>query len=353
MNIVKMAWHACARVDKMALPLLDHGHEVHLLASRLSVHHNLYTTYSVTEGMDQTVNAIKIYSKFADLFHVHNEPSWYVSVVKECCDVPVVIDVHDSYLSRVTDDEVDEVRAEGKEAFRITTEERNNFQLADGLVYPSKPFGDIVGKEFNLTQPSLVLPSYCYKKDYQYSCKEWLGGITYQGRVDLKKDIEKVEFLRGFRYCDYEEMAKELTKEDIAFHLYSVKSDKEFKEVYDDICIIHQGRSRDDLFPALSRHDWGLVGNIFPTPEWDVALPNKLFEYVASCVPIVAINARESARFIKEHDIGIEVESIQELKDRWSEHEKYRHNLIKKRQQFTMDVHIHQLEELYGKVLKL
>lgn len=352
MNIVMVSYHSCIRGQKAALALKDRGHNVHLISNKAPYNWIYYNTFSLVHDLGQTINAIKMYAKFADVFHVHNEPNWYVTGIKESVDTPVVIDVHDSFLSRLTDEEVDKAREQGEKAFRITAEERNNFQLADALVFPCQAYEDLIMKEFGLGQPSLVLPSYCYWKDYQYSCGEWVGGLVYQGRLDLNEEIKKHGFLRGFYYCDYEEMAKKLSDEGIAFHLYAMRTDEKFLDIYKDISIIHEGKEYPTLLKCLTRHDWGLVGNIFPTPQWRVALPNKLFEYIAACVPIVAINAKESAKFLKEHKLGIEIESIQELKERWPEHEEIRKNLIKTRMNFTMDAHVHKLEELYKKIIK-
>ncbi len=351
MNIVMVAYHSCVRGQKMAMALKDKGHNVHLIASNAPYHAKYYKTFTLVHDLDQTIEAIKISSQFADVFHVHTEPNWYVTVIKENTNTPVIIDIHDSFLSRLTDREVDRIRAKGEEAFRITAEERNNYQLADGIVFPSQTYEKLIKKEFGLNQPFLTLPSYCYRKDYQYTCAEWVGGLVYQGRLDLKTEIKKVVHLKGFTYCDYEEMAQKLSEENIAFHLYPLRQDKEFIDIYKDISIIHAGKDYGDLLKCLTRHDWGLVGNIFPTSQWTAALPNKLFEYIAACVPIVVINAKESGIFVRKHNIGIEVKSIQEFKERWPEHEEIRKNLIKTRLKFTMDAHIHKLEDLYEKII--
>jgi glycosyltransferase involved in cell wall biosynthesis len=351
MNIVKISGHACIRVQKMALPLIEKGHNVHLIAQKMPMFFEEYNTFTHAAGVKNYVEAVKIFAETADIFHVHNEPSWFVTLVKEHTDKPVIIDVHDSWLARTTEEEEKELRAKGKNVSRVYSEERNNFQLADGLVFPSKSFADIVRSTFKLEQPYRILPSYLPRRFYRYNGDQYMGGLVYEGRVDLKEDIEKDDKLHGFRYCDYEKLAKATHKMGMDFHIYTTRNDDKFKAVYEDISFRHEPRHLEELLKSLTRHDWGLVGNVFHTPEWEVAFPNKLFEYMAAGVPIVAINAKECGKFVKKHKIGIEVKSLEELGKRWAEHRECRKNLVKVRQKFSMDANIHELESLYKEVL--
>jgi len=348
MKIVKLSHHSCIRVHKEAMPLLHMGHKVHLVAHKWVEYADVYHTFGHWLDMAQIHNFIKLHAPTTDVFHCHNEPSWFVTLVKESCDVPVVLDVHDSFSARVTDEEVKEAfERDETELVRITAEERNNFQLADALVFPGETFGANIRKEFDLHQPFITLPSYLPRHLYRYNIQDWYGGLVYEGKVQLSSE-GRLSY--GFRYCDYLDLAKACKKQGMAFHIYS-REDQPFIDAYNDYAIIHKPVMFTQLTKHIARHDWGLVGNINPTPEWDVAFPNKMFEYLASGVPIVAINAADCADFITEHGIGIVVNDIEELAWRWSEHRKCRENVIKKRQQWAMDEHIHKLVELYEKII--
>ena len=347
---VFLAGHACIRCDKVALALLEKGYDVHLISRREPIWAKYYTTFIKAGDMAQLLNAVDIYKDVGDIFYVHNEPNWFVTIAKERTNKPVVLDVHDSMLARWSPEEDEEIRKAGKVSARIITQERNNFQLADALVFPTWSFRDLVVKEFALSQPNMVLPSYLPRRMTCYDGKEWLGGLVYEGRVDLKSEINKDVVNHGFRYADYEELANQCHDINMDFHMYS-RADKPFLDVYENIAYTHVPQEYNNLLNCLSRHDWGLVGNSFWTKEWEVALPNKLFEYIGAGIPPVVINSKESADFVQKYDVGMVVDSIQELAENWKQHTEYRKKMFRARKQFYMDDHIGELSDFCKELL--
>lgn len=342
--------HACFRVFKESLPLIERGHEVHLVTNKLSQGFERMASVCVYNDTDQLYNAIKLH-KDADIFHAHNEPAWFVTMVKDFNQrTPVVLDVHDSHLLRKTPEEDDLEQQENPESFRIGIDERNNFQLADGLVYVCEPMKKIVGGEFDLSQPNIVLPSYVPKGFYRIDFDRWLGGLVYEGRIDIPDELPK-KWASFFRYSDYLELGAKCKELGMDFHIYSPRENEKVRERYNQVAIMHEPQKVDRLIKLLGGHDWGLVGNIREHTEWKNALPNKLFEYMAGCCPVVSINAEESSRLIEEYDVGITVGSLEELRDRWGEHREKRKNVVKHRFAFAMDSHIHKVEGLYKQVM--
>ena len=351
MKIVMVSGHSCIRVHKIALPLIDMGHEVHLIARKKVGFNSFYKTWACYEDVAQCLASIDLHSD-ADIFHCHNEPSWFVCAVKERFpNKPVVLDVHDTYLTRSTPEENDKALSEGKPHVRITTEERNAFQLADALVFVSLPVQDVVCNEFRLQQPSIVLPSYVPGQFYQYHTKEWLGGLVYEGRTTMPSEHKGLSANTGADYCDYLELAAQAKALNMDFHLYAGRDDEKFRSTYQD-AIVHPGYDYRTLLSQISRHDWGLVGNTIDSPQWQQTLPNKLYDYVAAGVPVVCINAAASSRICELTGIGITVSSIEELASRWSEHRKVREKLWKiRRPELTMERNIGRLIQLYQEVM--
>lgn len=340
MKIVKIARHCCIRVQKMALPLLERGHEVHVITHKYPSFGEKYRSVMLYENLDQLYESIKLH-KDADVFHAHNEPSWFVTAVKNVIDKPVVLDVHDSMLVRVRKSDTKHVR--------ISVDERNNFQLADGLVFPSSPMEKLCKGEFGITVPSITLPPYVPKTFYRLDSWKWMGGITYEGRVDLPKELSKeMEF---FSYCDYTELAGKLKEAGIPFHLYTPRKDDAIKKHYEGAALWRGAYPYDTLMRQLGRHDWGLCGNIGKHMAWEYAMPNKLFEYIAAGIPVIALNAPLAGKFLEKEKIGISVKSVDEIKARWSEHRECRRNIALKRFNWCMENHIGNLEELYKRVI--
>lgn len=339
MKIVKIANHSCMRVQKEALPLIAKGYDVHLICQKIPPFGDHYKTISVATVPDQLFDNIALH-KDADIFHVHNEPSWYVSCVKEVFpNKPVVLDIHDTMLVRVNEDD--------EENTRISVDERNNFTLADAHVFVSNTVKSVCQKEFSLSQPNIVLPSYVPKRFIRIDPWKWLGGVVYEGRLDLPEKIKRNKNLKFFSYCDFTEIAKELHKNEIMLFLYLGSKSDGVQEHYGDTASFQGGYVFNEMIRKIGRHDWGLVGNLGNHPAWQAAMPNKLFEYMCAGVPPVVIQAKEAAEFVLEHDVGIVVESIEELKDRWKEKRWCRKNIFEKRSMFYMENHIGKLESLY------
>ena len=334
----------------MALPLMERGNIVRLISQKTPSFAEAYDIFVKSYSIHQMRNAVDALAPITDIFHCHNEPSWFVAIVKEMTDKPVILDVHDSYLARLSPTEADELEDADIEYLRVTVEERNNFQLADGLVFPSQPFAELILKEFRLTQPYIVLPSMVQRNLYAYNGQSWLGGLVYEGRVDLSTELEKNKHKSGFTYTMYEELARKAKEIGIDLHLYARK-DEEFVKLYGETAVLHKPVTYDKLMLKISRHDWGLVGNIHETSEWKVAFPNKLFEYIAAGVPVVALNADYCADFLIETGFGIVVKSLEELAERWEEHTEIRKVIYKGRMKYCMENNIHQLEQLYEAVL--
>lgn len=344
--------HSCIRVHKISLPLIAKGYEVHLIAKKRVPFSEQYRSFCQYENIDQCIESIKQHARDADIFHCHNEPSWFVYAIKELCDVPVVLDAHDSFLTRSTAEDQIAALEKGEPHVRVTAEERTAFQMADAVNFVSEPMRQQVAGEFALDCPMSVLPSYVPRAWYQYHFKEWMGGILYEGRVTIPVEHKGKGNGTGAHYCDYLDFAQQTNALGMNFHLYAGRNDPGFMKLYDPIAYVHKGYPYLNLLEQISRHDWGLVGNTVFTHQWQVALPNKMFDHLAAGVPSVVINAAASSEVVAEHGFGITVSGVEELAARWREHRGCRAKLFKARNHFAMENHINKVEDLYRALTK-
>lgn len=329
-NITFITGQTCGRALKIADVLLKKGHTVNLITQGFPSDWGQFSTVMTCMDDAQMIRSIDTISDKTDIFHVHNEPSKMVSMVRDVTRKPVVLDVHDSYITR-----------NGMHM----TDERMNFSAADALVFVSEPVRDAVMSEFGLSNPTKVLPSYVPFDYYSYSTTPMYSGLCYEGRVTDGDGLEG-----STAYCNYLDLAKKCKELEIDLHLYSGSS-RDVMDKYKDYAFIHEPVSLKTLIRIIGRHIWNLVGNITKHSQWDLTCPNKLFDGIAAGLPPVVINAKWSADLVREYDIGIVVESLEELVDRWGECKGKLKNLMKVRGELSLDNHIHIVEDMYKEIL--
>jgi len=178
---------------------------------------------------------------------------------------------------------------------------------------------------------------------------EWLGGVCYEGRTHLPS-ISKESGCEFFEHSDYTELCTQMKQNNIPFYIYN--STTEMDKYYKDKAIIGGSYAYDMLIDKIGRHDWGLVGNSKSFLDLENCMPNKLFEYIAAQLPVVAMNASFVGNWLEQEGIGISVKGVGELKDRYNERNQCRNTLIKKRLNYSMENHIHNLVKLYKEVLR-
>ena len=329
MKIVKIGHHCCVRLQKEAIAL-SKRHDIHLLGHRIPNTVDCFKTISYWKTVEQLIEEVKQH-KDADVFHIHNEPNWMVFAVKEALPKKkIILDIHDSMLLRTRD------------WWNQRTEERAAYEMVDGVVYVN----EVCKKIINLKKPSACLPSYVNERDMQYQPWERVGGVVYEGLVQ-PADGKKV-----MQYGNYINTCKAFYDSHIPFHIYSPKmNDEKTYNTYKDICFVEKAIHFKKLLIYLGMYDWGLVGNIDKHKEWAVASPNKLFEYMAAGIPIVAINAKWCEKFVKKYKVGIVVKSAEELRERWDERKECQEKVLLNRRNFTMEKHIKAVEKLYEQVI--
>lgn len=345
MNILFVTYHTCARAAKEARALEKAGHQVVILQHVAASEEILYATElaSFYHGEQALRDRIDYFSDWAEVIHVHNEPNWIVTLAASqrdlsCPHVPVIFDIHDLESMRETGE--------------VDKDETTAIDSADGFIFPSVAYENGIRKQRNLgILPSRVIYSMCNRDDIlDQPLPRLRGSLVYEGATvaPLPNFNSKTPGWKAYR--DYTGLARALTSAFIPFHLYGVR--KEFQQPYLNLgAIVHESLRFPDLLKQLSRFDWGLCGHLESHPQWQKAMPNKLFEYLAAGIPVVAINATEVGEFVSANGVGSVVKDFTELNQLMRNRqlrEDLAENVEEKREQFTMESQVKEIEALYA-----
>jgi glycosyltransferase involved in cell wall biosynthesis len=344
MNILFVAYHTCARAAKEARALGKAGHQVIILQHVAASEEILYSTElsSFYHGEQALRERIAYFSDWAEVIHVHNEPNWIVIAAaaerdRSCPGVPVVFDVHDLESMRESGDtDKDETAA---------------IHAADAFIFPSRAYMHGVRTSRNVDSvPCRVIYSMCGRDEIVDQPLPRVNGIVYEGAAvaPLLNFNNKSPGWKGYR--DYSSMTRALTGAFVPFHLYGIR--KEFQQPYINAgAIVHDMIRYPDLLKQLSRYDWGLCGHLESHPQWNKAMPNKLFEYLAAGIPVISINADEVSDFVSKHGLGVVAKDLNEL-NKIARDRKMRSSLAEKvedeRERFTMGGQVNEIEALYA-----
>jgi hypothetical protein len=271
-----------------------------------------------------------------EMIHIHNEPSWLARAVRRIHpDMPIIFDAHDMNLSR---------------GFGSTEGEIEAFQICDGYLFPSQTMMDtaieavprVAKKPHGITHSMVIqahhppIPSLFPR----------IGGLVYQGGLATGGD----EDYTPFDYRDWRQAVIDLTELGIPIHLFGATLE-DIGEVYGRFgAVCYPQQEYMALMQALNRYDWNLVGAPIDSKAIQACMPNKLFEGIAAGIPSIVLNASEAAEFVREHQLGVVIDSLDEIPGIYHEHEKYRKIVEAKRHMFTMESQLPVLERVYKEV---
>jgi glycosyltransferase involved in cell wall biosynthesis len=108
------------------------------------------------------------------------------------------------------------------------------------------------------------------------------------------------------------------------------------------------------LLRLLPRYDigWAAFNPTLNAAHMDTALPNKVFEYLASGLPVAAGPHRALRRLVEEHEVGIVIERLEDVGAALAGADlpALRAGVAERRGRFTVEGHIGALVDLYDEV---
>jgi len=337
MNIAVVAPSCCIRVIKQAKALVERGHKLFLITER-HFKSPLFQTINTYSGTKQLEQSIKMVAPIVDLFHVHNEPSYPATIIREAIPgAKIVFDMHDSNYWRHS---LDDRNKYGIRWF----EEDTAAMCSDAFIFPSQACMESKADVIN-GKPSTFVYSSFTMKDLRYAPNPFYGGMVSQGGHVLPTEHP------GEHWRNYTDLYKQVISAGKIVYAYSAaftyNPENPIDKFYTDLGVKIGKFSYQEMLDILGGHEWKLVGNITDNPVWKVAMPNKFFDAMAAGVPSVVFRCDEAAKIVKKYDIGIVVDSVDEFISRWDESAEKRKNLFMVRRQFAMENQVEKIEGVY------
>ncbi|HUU93164.1 MAG TPA: hypothetical protein VM238_18375 [Phycisphaerae bacterium] len=281
MRILHISDNCCIRVKKMAMAARSRGkHWIGSLSiQNVSLGDYFDEAYYFHDPDSLAWQARRIQ---ADVYHVHNEPNYLVAKAIESQCGPVVWDVHDLDLVRF-----DHMPG----AQNSEQEERMLAAHAEAVILPCKRYREILGL-------GTVLYSFCGKRHFGWN-DDPKENLVLQGHVNADN--------RAGYWLDYRYVSEALARVGVDLHIQPAGHSTGI--TYDTSrALQYHFVPYEAMLEIISKHRWGLVCGGVPCPQWQAAMPNKLFEYLARGVVPVVLWADEAAEFVTKRDIGVVLE---------------------------------------------
>lgn len=338
--------HCCVRVVKEATVLRQLGYNVHLFSrtlssvSSFSSVHYYSSPYQLEQALSLTKSSIGIWQ-------YHNEPNWPVLLMRRVLgdSAKIIMDYHDSNYWRMDVSETKPQLLENASWYS----ENSAVELADAFVVPSTPCFEELRTRTN--KPIAVLPPASPQTFYRYMEVPFMGGLVSQGGHAITALGIGTD---GDHWRDFRSLYNDLNGKKRVYAYcpsFTLDPSNPLDAAYAATGALLGKLTHDQLLDRLPSHTWNLVGNPNKSYVWNFALPNKFFDAAAAGTPSVVFNCTEAAKIVTDLNIGIVVNSADELIARWGEHVEKRANLWRVRHELCMEKYISSLTDLYEGLL--
>lgn len=295
---------------------------------KLKVGHNEWGAYWDVDSLKKLITTSK-----PDILHTVNAPDSIVLEVKKLIDIPVAHSIHDLYS-----ESFDEFKCGHSEI------ERLSFEAADGLINVSKYAEDVMIEKYPATKkkPRALLASYQTKE--LLPTKFHKKDSTYDGKIHIV--YEGAYWNKSFR--NYSPIFADMSRDkDFVIHIYPAnKVDIITKP---DNVVHHQTLDEHELANQLTRYNVGFMAFTAHSRLFHTALPNKLYEYHFSGLPVAAQPYKELANFIKQNpNAGFTWETVPELLQKAKE---WRGITVDPNPKFLMENNVGPIIKMYEKLI--
>ena len=292
------------------------------------------------------------------VIHSHNAPDLLTTSAIEAVkgEVPVIHDCHEALTLRETgyysSDDQETIREKYPREEKIANEQ------SDGRIYVTERVRDYIHGRYDV-DPSNDIVFYSYicesmvprRLRRKLSEKDGQTHIVYIGTV--------TSIIEDSHY-DLRKIFREIANHGIHLHMYvSIwgARDKAYQHLAEENDLIHYHGHLDQktLLPEITQYDFGWAGfngNRKNRKHLDVALPNKVFDYIACGLPVLAFPHRNIREFLDRHNVGLVFDNVDKMPSQLQNRktESVRRNVLNMRHKFTVEGNIGKLIRYYGRV---
>ena len=342
LNILFVQNYPCIRNYKMATALKSRGHTVTLAYTK-------YRLSQVYKGLSDNVydSCIKLrdnrhlwdISGDYDIIHCHNEPD-ELTVVALGGDTPIVHDTHDLIS----------LKYEGNK--NISFFEGIANRGAAGRVYSTPYQMEEARRLYGINGPSIVYYNYTSRADRpkrylpKLSDKDGSVHIVYEGGVGG---------IDG-NHRDFTSPFFDLADKGFHIHIYPASYDKKIEQHYSSHKNVHfySPVSPKQIMEIMTQYDYGIIPfNLAKGNKrfLDSTIANKIFEYLASGLPVITSPLKTYIEYFQNNPVGITYETPQDIIDGIPRLKEIASNTDFTKHIFTYEGEIERLEEFYYKIL--
>lgn len=284
-----------------------------------------------------------------ELIHSQNAPDTLTRVAIEVIDeIPVIHENQDTISLRRTpytpESNLDEE----------LVDERIANQMCDARIHVSQGLLEYIGRKYG-AKKEIVFHNYASRSLLPRSRKRKLSETD--GKIHIVYEGTLSSF-PGDHY-DLKEIFNDLARRGYHIHIYDSHRNQDYSrlaEVHDAIHY-HGHKNPKELLYEMTQYDYGWAGfNVARNREHiDVALPNKLFEYLASGLPVLSFPHKAQKEFLEGEGLGLVFEDLNELDDKIKEQvtvQRLTADVLRRRSDFTMESNIQRILNLYGSLLE-
>jgi tetratricopeptide (TPR) repeat protein len=293
----------CIRNYKTAKALRERGHRVSLAYTKAKLS-QVYPALSddvYTECIHLGEGARQLWdiSSRYDIIHCHNEPDT-LSVAAMAGDAPVVHDTHDLISLRE--------QGNGSAAWFEGVANRG----ADGRVYSTPYQRDEAARMYGAAEPSLVFYNYASRDDVPATCLPKLSALD--GRVHIVYEGG----VGGTPHRDFGQLFCELAGRGFCVHVYPTFAADQVREAFSSQANIevHPTASPREIIREMTQYDFGIIpfnlekGN---KRFLDSTIANKLFEYLAASLPVIASPLQSYVDYFRQNPVGVTCRTAGEI----------------------------------------